>query len=128
MLFGTHGEQFFNRFGFNAQQLRSAFRTGFYDVFFDVGHFAHRTFVVRKNFEKTSVSGSKVKARGVPERSGLAGSSGKTTKLGDKAHSKQPDRADQGQIEPARASQVVRLLAQVERVPRIVSIVGEFRY
>ena len=84
--------------------------------------------MTRKNFEKTTVSGSKIEARGVPERSGRAGSSGKTTKSGDKARSKQPDRADRGQIEPARASQVVRLLAQVERGPSSVSVLRQFRY
>ena len=89
----------------------------FLQCFFDVGRFAYRTFVARKNFENMIVSDSKIDAQGVPARRGRAGSSGKTTKSGDKARSKQPDRADRGQIEPARASQVVRLLAQVERAP-----------
>ena len=60
-----------------------------------------------------------------PERPGAT----RKTKSSQPRHPEQPDRANRGQIEPARASQVARLLAQLSaRVRRSTGMVEQFRY
>ena len=60
----------------------------FLQCFFDVGRFAHRTLVKRKNVEKTVVLDSTIEAGGVPGTLGRANLSAKTAKSGEKARSK----------------------------------------
>ena len=56
--------------------------------FSDVGRFARRKLMARKNIEKAAVSTSKIEARGVPGRLGRASSSAKTASSSEKARSK----------------------------------------
>ena len=60
----------------------------FLQCFFDVGCFARRMFVERKNVEKTVVLDSKIEAGGVPGRLGRTSLGAKTAKSGKKARSK----------------------------------------
>ena len=60
----------------------------------------------------------------LPERPGTT----RSAKSSQPGHPEQPDRASRGPIEPARTRQVVRLLAQDERDPKLVDLVGQFRY
>ena len=60
----------------------------FLQCFFDVGCFARRMFVERKNVEKTVVLDSKIEAGGVPGRLGRTSLGAKPSKSGKKARSK----------------------------------------
>ena len=60
----------------------------FLQCFVDVGRFAHRMLVERKNLAKTVVLGSKIEAGGVPGTLGRASLGAKTAKSGEKARSK----------------------------------------
>ena len=82
-------DRFFNAFGGHATAPKCvSYRSC--QCFIDVGRFAPQTLAVRKIFEKTVVSGSKIEARGVLGTLGRASSSAKTAKSSEKARPKCP--------------------------------------
>ena len=118
----------FNRFGFDAQQLRSAFRTGFYDVFsmLDVLR------IERSWHAKTS---KKQAFRARKSRPGASRRGPDEQVRAAKRPSRATKRAQSSQIEPieGRSSRPGRARSlgcspKSSAPPRIVSLVGEFRY